>query len=759
MTKATQAGLGVGATPLGRLFLAGTSLMVLAGSALAADLPVVKAPPAVVASWAGFYLGVHGGYGWKQDDFSTPAFFAFPTTAQINGIRSTGAVYGAQAGYNWQFGRVVTGLEIDFSAADIKGSNGVSGTFVVPGAATISSSDTLGENVRYLGSVRARLGWLPTDKVLLYGTAGLAWERLDRTEVETQNITQLGGTSTGLFFNRNPTDKFGWVAGVGAEVMLGSPNWIGRLEYLHYDLGQVATASTQIATGNPSIISTAGSQTIEVVRAGVSYKFGEPARIASVAYAKAPVAAPLSSWSGFYLGAHGGYGWANDPTSLPLSVVLNGTIGTPGSIDGTKSKGWVGGGQLGHNWQYDRVVTGLEIDLSAADIKGNTNTGMNVGTPGNAFSLSFDEKVKYLGTMRGRLGWLPTDNVLLYGTAGLAWERLERGENDLTVQPAGTTNTRFVNPFDRFGWVAGVGGEVKLGSSNWIGRLEYLHYDFGRINQDASISVTQPGTPTFTAALTAGRQTIDLLRAGVSYKFGPEFAAAATPAMITKAPRMAAPLQSWAGFYLGAHGGYGWKDNDFSTNFAIFGAATFVGGIKSTGWLGGGQAGYNWQYTSVVAGLEIDGSATGIKGSSLPATAPGNLTETLSDNVKYLGTARGRLGWTPASSWLLYGTGGLAWERVHRSLVDATVFPGNSVVSTSETPRDHFGWVAGAGVERFIGMSNWIARLEYLHYDFGTVESTVAQTSNAPGNQTFTDKGGRQTIEVVRAAVSYKFTP
>jgi opacity protein-like surface antigen len=745
---------------LGRLFLAGTSLIVLAGPALAADLPVAKAPPPAVASWAGFYLGVHGGYGWKQDNFSTPANFEFTTDAQINGVRSKGAVYGAQAGYNWQFGRVVTGLEIDFSAADINGTNGVSGTFVVPGAATILSSDTLGENVRYLSSARARLGWLPTDNVLLYGTAGLAWERLDRTEGETISITQAGGTSSEVFFSRTPTDKFGWVAGVGAEVMLGSPNWIGRLEYLHYDLGQVATASSRIATGSPTVITTAGSQTIDVVRAGLSYKFGEPVAMASVAYAKAPVARSSSPWAGFYLGGHGGYGWANDPTSLPLSVVLFGSATTPGSVDGTKSQGWAIGGQFGHNWQYNRVVTGLEIDLSAADIKGNTNTGVVAGTPGSTFTVSLDEKVKYLGTMRGRLGWLPTDNVLLYGTAGLAWERLERGENDLTVQPAGTTNSRFVEPFDRFGWVAGVGGEMKLGSSNWIGRLEYLHYDFGRINTDASLTVVQPGTPTFTAAFTAGRQTIDLVRAGVSYKFGPEFAAAAAPVMVTKAPRMAPPLQSWAGFYIGAHGGYGWKDNDFSTNFTSFGpVAAFDGGIKSEGWLVGGHAGYNWQYTSVVAGLEIDSSATGIKGSSVPATSQNSLTETLSDNVKYLGTARGRLGWTPAGNWLLYGTGGLGWERVHRSSADVTALPGNTTIATSETPLDHFGWVAGFGVESFIGSSNWIARLEYLHYDFGTVESTTTQASNVVGTASFSDKGGRQTIDTVRAGVSYKFTP
>jgi opacity protein-like surface antigen len=229
---------GICRAQLRQLFLAGTSLIALTGSALAADLPVAKAPPpAVIASWAGFYLGAHGGYGWKRDDFSELSNFFVTEPLPINGIRSKGAVYGAQAGYNWQFGPVVTGLEIDFSVTDIKGSNGVSQSLVIPGEGSASSSETLGENVKYLGSARARLGWLPAGNVLLYGTAGLAWERLDRTQDSSQVFTPIEPSGGGSQFSstRSPTDKFGWVAGVGAEMMLGSPNWIGRVEYLHYD--------------------------------------------------------------------------------------------------------------------------------------------------------------------------------------------------------------------------------------------------------------------------------------------------------------------------------------------------------------------------------------------------------------------------------------------------------------------------------------------------------------------------------------------
>jgi opacity protein-like surface antigen len=360
--------------------------------------------------------------------------------------------------------------------------------------------------------------------------------------------------------------------------------------------------------------------------------------------------------------------------------------------------------------------------------------------------------VKYLGTTRGRLGWLATDSVLLYGTAGLAWERIEHAATISETTAAGNVTQRSVSPADRFGWVAGAGAEAMLGGSNWIGRLEYLHYDFGHINVAGSIALSSPLT-SLSATVTAGRQTIDVVRAGASYKFGPAGAAGAGPAMYAKAPGMP-PLQTWAGFYLGAHGGYGWKDNDFSTGFTGFPTGTFIGGIKSQGWLGGGQAGYNWQYARAVAGLEIDGSATGIKGSSLPVTS-GATTATVSDDVKYLGTVRGRLGWTPTANWLLYGTGGLAWERVHRS---SLVVDGTST-STDDKPRDQFGWVAGAGVETLLGNSNWIARLEYLHYDFGTVEPAITVTSTVAGSPSSAERGGRQTIEAVRAGLSYKFTP
>jgi opacity protein-like surface antigen len=223
---------------------------------------------------------------------------------------------------------------------------------------------------------------------------------------------------------------------------------------------------------------------------------------------------------------------------------------------------------------------------------------------------------------------------------------------------------------------------------------------------------------------------------------------------------------SWSGFYLGIHGGYGWKDNDFAEVISVVPLVT-LGGIDSRGSLWGFQAGYNWQRGPIVGGLEIDFSKSNIRGTSTPVvrTFAGGvtITDTEGDDVQWLGTARARLGYAISgggccSNFLLYATGGLAWERVDRIDTTILVVPGTTQTATTRDPRDWFGWVIGAGAEARLGGTGWIGRIEYLHYDFGTVEATtnVVTTPATPGG-TFSDHAGKQTIEVVRAGLSYKF--
>ena len=199
-----------------------------------------------------------------------------------------------------------------------------------------------------------------------------------------------------------------------------------------------------------------------------------------------------------------------------------------------------------------------------------------------------------------------------------------------------------------------------------------------------------------------------ILSLGASVLLGGAAAAADLPVKgVPRAPAFAPP--SWAGFYIGAHAGYGWKNNDFQEVIAVAPLRT-VGGIGSEGWVAGGHFGHNWQYGAWVMGAELDLSATGIKGTSAAVVrnfAGGiSITDTSGDDVQLLGTARARIGYTPFSDWLFYGTGGLAWESADRIETNELIVPGSNQLVSTTTPRVHFGWVAGAGLETKLFGSN-----------------------------------------------------
>ena len=410
-----------------------------------------------------------------------------------------GGVYGGHAGYNWQFDRAVAGFELDLSASDIGGSAQVQ--YPNP-PATLTEGQT--QKVELLGSIRGRLGWLPLDSVLLYGTAGLGWERLARTV--NFSSTAPAGTLTSSTYDA--TDRFGWVAGAGVETILPGGKWIGRLEYLHYGFGAVAESG--VITNNAGTSAFSGrNHGVDVLRAGLSYKFGDPAIIAPVRYAKAPALAPSLSWAGFYLGSHAGYGWGDDDFT---QLVDGGAL-----VGGVKSRGWVAGGHAGYNWQYGRVVAGLEVDFSFADLNGASNPVTRFFPGGLLQTDTRADKVKCLATARARLGWVPVDSVLLYATAGPAWERIERTATTIQQDPTGMRTDIFTNPTNRFGGVVGAGAEWMPFGPNWIGRVEYLHYDFGKVRETTTLVSNVPGVASFSEH--RGRKTIDIVRAGVSYKF------------------------------------------------------------------------------------------------------------------------------------------------------------------------------------------------------------------------------------------------
>src|ERR1700734_371299 len=141
-------------------------------------------------------------------------------------------------------------------------------------------------------------------------------------------------------------------------------------------------------------------------------------------YKAPPAAVAICSWCGWYVGANAGYAWSNsnsvDTSTANVSSIagLNGNIGGAIATQGTGSasstgNGFIGGGQLGINWQAGNIVYGLETDIQGLADSNNSSSITNVGTvPGAATPISStgtitsSKSVTYLGTLRGRVGFL-----------------------------------------------------------------------------------------------------------------------------------------------------------------------------------------------------------------------------------------------------------------------------------------------------------------------------------------------------------------
>jgi outer membrane immunogenic protein len=248
------------------------ALSFVSATAMAADLPMVtKAPPRpIVYNWNGFYLGVHGGYGWGREAVNfTPDAFYEPIFASGVAPRSgagspRGALGGVQAGWNWQFDRTVFGFEADVSFADIKASQNVTGTFgAIPFAGSIS------QRLNWLSTGRLRGGFLLGDNMLVYATGGVAGAHV---EFSSASGPAVGGCfAPGACPSGSASDtRVGWALGGGIDYGVGA--WILRAEYLHYDLGTL-NGTGRDPTLPTAAITAATRFSGDIVRGAVSYRF------------------------------------------------------------------------------------------------------------------------------------------------------------------------------------------------------------------------------------------------------------------------------------------------------------------------------------------------------------------------------------------------------------------------------------------------------------------------------------------------------
>jgi outer membrane immunogenic protein len=230
-------------------------------------------------SWTGWYVGVNAGGAWGHSDlhtstvFSPTGYFATTSVPAINGVgaqnvKRSGFTGGGQAGYNWQFGRTVFGLEADFDYLGLKGSTSGSALYpcCAPTGFTVSSS----VKTDWLLTFRPRLGFA-ADHWLLYVTGGLAVSQV-KANFNFSDTFATAAESAAI-----SSTKAGWTAGVGAEYALAGP-WSVKLEYLHVDLGSISTTSTNLTALTPpiafptNVFSHSVNLRSDIVRFGVNYR-------------------------------------------------------------------------------------------------------------------------------------------------------------------------------------------------------------------------------------------------------------------------------------------------------------------------------------------------------------------------------------------------------------------------------------------------------------------------------------------------------
>lgn len=213
------------------------ALLLSSTGAFAADAIVYNEPAPVVAdtfSWTGGYIGLNAGYAGGQNKLTTSA----DVSAKDN---ASGFIGGVQAGYNWQFDRTIVGIETDFQGSGLKSDAELTIGGITRGAEA---------KINWFGTTRARLGYTPVDRFMVYATGGVAYGKVKASLGE---------------FSQSDTNV-GYTVGAGAEYALTN-NVTLKTEYLYTDLGKL------------KLDNAAGERIGEVktpfhtVRVGVNYKF------------------------------------------------------------------------------------------------------------------------------------------------------------------------------------------------------------------------------------------------------------------------------------------------------------------------------------------------------------------------------------------------------------------------------------------------------------------------------------------------------
>jgi opacity protein-like surface antigen len=734
-----------------KLLLVATVLGAFAAAPVgAADLPVKASAPATVWNWTGFYIGGNAGGGMASTHFDDPCLYcssATPTRGFVTG--------GVQAGYNYQFGNGLVGIE-----ADVNGNSTFKNSVV---GGNDPRAMTAGLKADVTGTIRARAGAV-IHNTLFYVTGGAAWADVKQTGIEFNNQTSSAnfGLPTGTTANASGT-LWGSVIGAGVEFALNQ-NWTVGGEFLHTmyqdrDARILRVDGTTACGGDIPVTNCVirSQLTTDVARLRVNYKFGGDPVVAQAyapaggMYRKAPVAAALYSWTGFYVGGNAGGGLASGYFTDPCFYCSTATP-TGGFF--------TGGVQAGYNYQFGNGLVGIE-----ADVNGISNSGLKSVIGGNdTQAMTVGLKADVGGTIRARAG-LVVNNALVYATGGAAWANVRQTGVDFNNV---TGNANFGLPTGvtanasgtLWGGVIGAGVEFALGQ-NWSVGGEFLH----TVYQDRGANVFDPTQANGNACLIfnplpqtncviRSQLTTDVARVRVNYKFGnpggADPATAYQPAVIA---------YNWTGFYVGGNAGGGMAASAFTDPCLYCSAATPTRGYFT----GGVQAGYNYQFGRGLVGIEADVNGnSAFKNSVIGGADPRMITVGLKADLS--GTIRARAGLV-VNNALAYVTAGAAWADVKQTgvelnnRVDAPNF-GTPTGITANANGTLWGGVIGAGVE-FALNQNWSVGGEFLHTMYRDRDANILSPdgTNACPDRPATNCVIRSqlTTDVARVRVNYKF--
>jgi outer membrane immunogenic protein len=218
-----------------------------------------------------------------------------------------------------------------------------------------------------------------------------------------------------------------------------------------------------------------------------------------------PVVPPFT-WGGIYVGGNIGYGWSyadatdDGPAGFAFGGLPPAAVFPLGSSTSFSQKGFLGGAQLGFNYQISQLVLGLEGDFDATAIKNDQGGGFGAGSYTDPWTA----------TLAARFGWA-VDHALFYGKAGGAWMQ---EKYDISAPDGSAAN----GTFNRWGWMIGAGAEYAV-TENITLKAEYNYLDFGSTDQTLSPNATDLATGSITFDKNSVKLTASVVKVGVNWLF------------------------------------------------------------------------------------------------------------------------------------------------------------------------------------------------------------------------------------------------